>query len=77
MQAWTRYKRLFIGIIILTALVWVTRTLEIPACGDIQDSIAAWGMWAPFAFGALYILATVAFVPGTILTLMAGLAFGV
>ncbi len=38
------------------------------------DSLSAWG---PMAFIALYILATVLFLPGSILTLGAGLLFGV
>ena len=35
------------------------------------------GLWAPLAFIGLYIVATVAFLPGSILTLGAGIVFGV
>lgn len=35
------------------------------------------GFWGPFAFIVLYIVATVAFLPGSILTLGAGVVFGV
>jgi uncharacterized membrane protein YdjX (TVP38/TMEM64 family) len=41
------------------------------------DWIQGLGPWAPFFFIALYILATVLFLPGSILTLGAGLVFGV
>jgi uncharacterized membrane protein YdjX (TVP38/TMEM64 family) len=39
-------------------------------------SLSGLGAWAPFAFLLGYILATVAFVPGSILTLAAGALFG-
>jgi uncharacterized membrane protein YdjX (TVP38/TMEM64 family) len=40
-------------------------------------SIDRLGLWGPLAFIALYIVATVAFLPGSILTLGAGVVFGV
>lgn len=49
--------------------------------GDRVPEIAAWveglGWWAPAAFVVTYALATVAFVPGSLLTLVAGAIFGV
>ncbi|MBI1387858.1 MAG: hypothetical protein GC154_05375 [bacterium] len=41
-----------------------------------QDRIQSLGPLAPAAFVALYVIATVACVPGTVLTLMAGALFG-
>lgn len=40
------------------------------------DAIQSLGPWAPAAFIALYIAATILFLPGSILTLGAGLVFG-
>jgi uncharacterized membrane protein YdjX (TVP38/TMEM64 family) len=49
--------------------------------GDRVPEVAAWveslGWWAPAAFIVAYALATVAFVPGSLLTLAAGAIFGV
>ena len=49
--------------------------------GDRLPEFAAWveglGWWAPAAFIVAYALATVAFVPGSLLTLAAGAIFGV
>jgi uncharacterized membrane protein YdjX (TVP38/TMEM64 family) len=42
-----------------------------------RDWVKGFGVWAPVALGALYVLTCVAFVPGTILTLVAGATFGV
>lgn len=42
----------------------------------IKEWIDGLGYWGPLALGALYILATVLFIPGTILSLAAGGLFG-
>jgi uncharacterized membrane protein YdjX (TVP38/TMEM64 family) len=51
------------------------------SAGEYLPGFAAWveglGWWAPTAFIAAYALATVAFVPGSLLTLAAGAIFGV
>jgi uncharacterized membrane protein YdjX (TVP38/TMEM64 family) len=41
------------------------------------DAIAGLGLWGPVIFVALYVAATVLFLPGSILTLGAGVVFGV
>lgn len=38
--------------------------------------VDSWGVWGPVVFVAGYVMATVAFVPGSILTLAAGAIFG-
>ncbi|MHC5209711.1 MAG: TVP38/TMEM64 family protein [Planctomycetota bacterium] len=42
-----------------------------------KEWIKGLGVWGPLALGGLYVLTCVAFVPGTILTLVAGASFGV
>ena len=73
-----KYKRLVIGVVLLTVLVLVMRTFakDMPNCGDIQRHLEAWGFWGPVAFFFIYVIACIAFIPGTIVTLLAGLAFG-
>ena len=73
---WKRYKRLIIGVVVLGALVMALRTLTLPDCATIQARIVEWGPVAPVVFFLIYVVATIAFIPGTIVTLMAGLAFG-
>lgn len=41
------------------------------------DAIAGLGIWGPVIFAVLYVVATVLFLPGSILTLGAGVVFGV
>ncbi len=42
----------------------------------LRASIEAAGIWAPLVFIAIYILATVLFLPGLVLTVVGGLLFG-
>lgn len=73
---WKKYKRLLIGVAVMVVLIMALRQLQIPECGVIQAQIAEWGALAPIGFFLLYVLATVAFIPGLVVTLLAGLAFG-
>lgn len=43
---------------------------------DVTEWIDSLGVWGPVAFGGVYIVATVLFVPGTFLTLAAGALYG-
>lgn len=47
-----------------------------PYVTGFLDAVAAMGVWAPVVFVAGYALATVAFVPGSLLTMAGGLIFG-
>ncbi len=73
-----KYRRLVIGVILLTAMVLALRTFakDIPSCASIQQHLDEWGVWGPIVFFLIYVVACVAFIPGTIVTLLAGLAFG-
>lgn len=43
---------------------------------QIQQTVATLGIWAPVGFIALYALATVLFIPGSLMTLAGGFIFG-
>lgn len=64
------------GIAVLALLVLLGRRL-----GGYVPTFASWvhglGAWGPVAFIAGYAVATVAFIPGALLTLAAGVVFGV
>ena len=67
--------RLALGLLIIAGLVLAGRSLGglVPA---LADKVERLGTLAPVAFIAVYIVATVAFVPGSLLTLAAGALFG-
>lgn len=63
--------------LILAALLLIVRLLPISqAMAAMQGWMAGLGMWGPVVLMLLYVVATVLFVPGTILTLAAGAMFG-
>jgi uncharacterized membrane protein YdjX (TVP38/TMEM64 family) len=68
-------KRLALALAVLAVLLVLGRQ-----AGAAIPAFAAWvarqGAWGPVAFVAGYALATVAFVPGSLLTLAAGAIFG-
>jgi uncharacterized membrane protein YdjX (TVP38/TMEM64 family) len=66
--------------IFLLAAAAVAILVFLPVKGYLYDFLE-WargiGVWGPLLLGAVYILATVLFVPGSVLTLGAGFVFGV
>ena len=73
----SRYRLLLWAALVVT-LVLVGRYLNAPALlRRALDGIAGLGPWGPPLFVVLDILATVLFLPGWILTLGAGVVFGV
>ena len=70
-----RIARLVVACAALAALILLGRQ-----AGGYVLGFAAWvqglGAWGPVVFIAGYVLATVAFVPGVVLTLAAGVIFG-
>lgn len=52
------------------------KTWGVPTCATLVAGIQNFGWQAPLAFFVAYVLATVGFVPGTIVTLLAGMVFG-
>ena len=64
-------------VLIIAALLLIVRSLPI---GHVMEAMKGWigglGVWGPVVLVLSYILATVLFVPGTILTMAAGAMFG-
>jgi uncharacterized membrane protein YdjX (TVP38/TMEM64 family) len=74
-------KKIIILVLIILAilLVWIFDVFSLVSLDRIDEMsnfIDSLGIWAPIAFITLYIMATVLFVPGLPLTLLAGIAFG-
>jgi len=69
--------RLVAGLAALVAVVVLARALEAPAyLRTALESLRGLGPWGPVLFVGLYVVATVLFLPGWILTLGAGAVFG-
>jgi len=63
--------------IIAASLFFIFRALPFDQLmSALKDWIAGLGYWGPLAFGVVYVVATICFIPGTILTLAAGALFG-
>lgn len=74
----SRAARVVVGAAVLSALVVAVRLLPLAAwLAELEHWVRAWGAWGALAFGAVYVVAALAFVPGSILTLAAGALFGV
>lgn len=67
-------------LLLLAALAlggWAFRHFQIQSVlATLLDRIASFGIWGPVVFVAVYILATVLLIPGSVLTLGAGAVFG-
>ncbi len=63
--------------LIIVSLVVLIRALPMDRVIDLVESKAdGLGLWGPFALGAAYVVAALAFFPGSALTLTAGAVFG-
>ena len=74
----TRSTRLVVGTLVVIALIIVARRFGAgSALRETLDWISSLGAIAPVVFIAIYIVACVMFIPGSILTIGAGVIFGV
>ena len=79
---WRRYVRPILLVLALVAVVVVVRLtgltdyLSLDNLSRLRDYVESFGPAAPLVFVLGYAVATVAFLPGTPLSLLAGLAFG-
>src|SRR5437016_6586228 len=69
---WVLYAIVGIGIVLAVKNLHVQDLLK-----EALDWIGRLGPWGPVIFAGIYVLATVLFVPGSVLTLGAGAVFGV
>lgn len=81
-MTWARYVRPVLLILALVVIIAVLRAtgltnyLSLDNLARLRDYVESFGPAAPLVFIFGYAVATVAFLPGTPLTLLAGLAFG-
>lgn len=72
------WKGVLIAVLVITAFVLIGKFVPVQ---ELWDKTSVWieslGIWGPIAFIVIYALAAVLFVPGSALTLGAGLLFGV
>jgi uncharacterized membrane protein YdjX (TVP38/TMEM64 family) len=77
MQPTTKRLRWLELLVLVCTLLIAFRFLPIESVkADFSNWISALGAWGPLVLVLVYIIATVLFVPGTILTLVAGAIFG-
>lgn len=69
--------RLAVVALFLAISIHLVRTFGPRNCADMQRQLSDLGSGAPLFFFAAFVLATVAFVPGTVVMMVAGLTFGV
>lgn len=77
MLLFSRILRLLAGILVAFILYLVVRDVRLLDCRSLQAWMENWGLFAPLAFSLVYGLATLGFFPGVLLTLVAGMIFGV
>jgi uncharacterized membrane protein YdjX (TVP38/TMEM64 family) len=70
-------RAVVIGAVMVVAVVVAARALDLrPLLETALERIQHLGAWGPVTFVALYVAATVLFVPGSLLTVGAGATFG-
>ena len=75
--SWPGKLRMFSGLLLVAALVLVVQSLPFDALiGSLQSWIEGLGVWGPVAFGLIYAVWAVLFLPGAALTLAGGAIFG-
>jgi uncharacterized membrane protein YdjX (TVP38/TMEM64 family) len=70
-----RLIRPFLLVALAGAIVWLALHREVLQSG-LERELARFGLWSPILFVLVYSLATVLFVPGSILTVAGGALFG-
>jgi len=68
--------RIGIAIVLVAAMAWAIANRGRLDAGGIEAAIRGMGAWAPLGYMGLYILATVLFLPGSLLGLAGGALFG-
>jgi uncharacterized membrane protein YdjX (TVP38/TMEM64 family)/rhodanese-related sulfurtransferase len=68
--------RLALALIVIAGVAWASLHRDQINLATLDAWIGSLGLWAPFAFVVLFALATVAFVPGVIFSIIGGALFG-
>ena len=72
---WTRFNQV-LSVVILVVLVGALFVVPLPSVTTFRNWSVGAGWWFPFAFSAVYILATQFPIPRTVFTLSCGVLFG-
>lgn len=73
---WQKIALVLVGIAVVVVLVRLLGPTLSPYITDFLDWVDSLGAWAPVVFVLGYALATIAFVPGSLLTMAGGVLFG-
>ena len=65
-----------LALVVVARLTGLSAYISLDGLGRLRDWIGGFGLAAPLVFIAIYVVATVTFLPGTPLSLLAGLVFG-
>lgn len=76
MLLFSRVFRLLAGIAVAALIYWAVRDIRLLDCSSLQIWMQGLGIFAPLIFCLVYCLATLGFFPGLLLTLSAGMIFG-
>lgn len=68
--------RVAFAALLIAAIVWIRARPELLDAAGLRSSIREFGALGPLAFMAIYIIGTLAFAPGSLLTLAGGALFG-
>src|SRR6056297_795905 len=72
-RGWPEYLRWLSFAVLIGSILTIMRSLPFDeAMTAVNGWLAGLGPWGPVALALIYIVATILFVPGTILTLAAG-----
>jgi uncharacterized membrane protein YdjX (TVP38/TMEM64 family) len=69
-------RLLLVAVVLAGAIVGVVLQDEV-GLAEIRDTFAAAGAWAPLLFIFVYVIATLVYLPGPLITMTGGLLFGV
>ncbi len=65
-----------VAVVVVARLTGLSEYISLDGLSRLRDWIQGFGVVAPLVFITIYVVATVAFLPGTPLSLLAGLIFG-
>jgi uncharacterized membrane protein YdjX (TVP38/TMEM64 family) len=64
------------GLMVLSGVLLLRQIPVEPLVNSLEEWVQAWGNWGPFLYGLIYVAAVVLLIPGSALSLTAGVLFG-